>query len=223
MKDYKEISNKLYNILKESGWGNLMKGFFNSDDFIKIIKYLDEEVSNNHRFTPTLKNIFKPFQECNYNNLKVIIINEEPYDQLNIADGLAFSTQSNSMTPSELYYILNDINKTVYNNSQVLSNLNRDLTRWANQGVLLLNSSLTTVINKPGLHYNIWESFITYLIDMIKNQEIIWVFIGKTSYLEELIPEKSIKFVCECPSSMEWKSYNLFNRINENLNEKIVW
>ena len=115
------------------------------------------------RFTPPLKDIFKAFEECPYDKLKIIIVSQDPYPSFGIADGIAFSCSKTNDIQPNLKFILEEINKTVYDN-QIISK-DPDLKRWSNQGVLLLNTALTTTIGKSGQHYNIWKPFIAYLFD----------------------------------------------------------
>lgn len=119
---------------------------------------------------------------------------------------------------------------------------NPDLTRWANQGVLLLNSALTVQINKPGTHYDIWKDFMVYLIDQIcaKKDDVLFVLMGKQAetfkpYIEKPVLGASAHKVITVshPASAayqkarEWNGGHVFNDINEWLKSKdmqpITW
>jgi uracil DNA glycosylase len=68
---------KLYEMLKPSGWHDVLKGFLLSEDFVNIIKTLEECVNDNKRFTPPLKNVFRAFMECPIDTLEVIVFGQD--------------------------------------------------------------------------------------------------------------------------------------------------
>lgn len=175
---------KLIAKLQESGWGEILRLFLNSADFEQIIHKLYEEVSvYDRRFTPGLKHVFRAFEQCPWSKTKVVIIGQDPYPIANVADGVAFSCGLTGKAQPSLKYMFNAIDPNIEHNP--------DLTRWANQGVLLLNSALTVQMNKPGTHYEIWKDFMIYLIDQIsaKKDDVLFVLMGKQaetfkSYIE---------------------------------------
>jgi uracil-DNA glycosylase len=135
---------------------------------------------------------------------------------------------------ASLRYIHNAIAKTVYNDKVLAKDLSADLTPWANQGILMLNTSLTTEIGKIGKHFSIWEPFTNYVLDMINSMDksIIFVFLGKKAQeYEDLISDKHVKLYASHPASaayqkqQEWDCNDVFNKINEKLtenNQKII-
>lgn len=230
----KDIILKLADLLKESGWHNVLKGFLLSEDFDKIIFALKDQVDNDKRFTPPLKQVFRSFQECPTDDLKVVFIGQDPYPQMNVADGISFSCGNTMKKEASLRYIHNAIAKTVYNDKVLAKDLSADLTPWANQGILMLNTSLTTEIGKIGKHFSIWEPFTNYVLDMINSMDksIIFVFLGKKAQeYEDLISDKHVKLYASHPASaayqkqQEWDCNDVFNKINEKLtenNQKII-
>jgi uracil DNA glycosylase len=78
-----------------------------------------------------------------------------------------------------LSFILNEVNKTVYNGHP--GSLDPDLTRWSNQGILLLNTALTTTVGKIGQHYVIWKPFMAYIFDHLtwNNSGLVYIYMGK--------------------------------------------
>ena len=216
-----QIREKVYQNLKSHGWHNALKGFVLSDDFDKIILQLVDEANDNKRFTPPLKYAFKAFEACDFDKLRVVIIGQDPYPQLGVADGIAFSCSLTNDPQPSLKYIFKDIEKTLYPDGYVWD---PNLERWADQGVLLLNTALTTTINKPGTHQNIWKTFIVYLLDYLawNNPGLVYVFMGKKAqeYMA-LIPDNVHKLTCSHPASAaynnleEWDSGNIFKRIND--------
>lgn len=234
-----EIRDKLIEKLRPSGWVSLLKGFFQSTDFDRLLDELYLEVSDGKRFTPLLKDVFRAFEECPLKETKVIMISQDPYafmmDGVNVADGIAFSCSKTGVEQPSIKYIMDAIERTVPKDSR---NPGRDvdLKRWANQGVLTINSALTTQINKVGTHYKIWKSFITYTMDLLNAQreEYIFVFVGKKSQeLEPIIGTRHKKLFVVHPAAAayknleEWDCSDVFNKINTILTEQnkktIIW
>jgi len=129
---------------------------------------------------------------------------------------------------------LNAIKATVYPDEPVSSDY--DLTRWAEQGVLLLNSALTTTIGKPGTHYLLWRPFLLAVLDTLvwNKQGLSYTFLGKKAQeYADLVPANNHKLLVAHPASAAytgqagWDCGDMFNQINIYLmsqNEKqIVW
>lgn len=215
-----EIKLKLIERLKQSGWANKLKGFVQSSDFDKILEKLYKLRENGKRFTPPLKQVFRAFEECPIDKLKVIMIGQDPYPHLGIADGIAFSC-SNTMKPQpSLKNIFEAVDATVYDNDR--REYDPDLTRWANQGVLLLNSALTCQVDKVGSHYAIWQEFIAYTMDILNftNTGLIFVLMGKQAQeLENMIGDHHHIIKVSHPASAAytktvWDCGDMFNTCN---------
>jgi uracil-DNA glycosylase len=231
--DLDEIKQKMFEMLEPSGWGRVFKHFIFSGDFDNIIVYLAKSVNDGKRFTPPLKEVFRAFQECPYSELKVVMVGQDPYPQLGVADGIAFSCKGNREPQPSLKYLLKEINKTVYNNELISTDC--DLTRWSNQGVLMLNTALTTTVGKIGQHYNIWKPFIAYLFDYLtwNNTGLVYVYLGKqAAEWSDCINDNNYKFFVSHPASAsynntDWDSKNVFIEVNElmhkNYNTQIHW
>ena len=130
-------------------------------------------------------------------------------------------------------YILKAVNETVYDGKNDVKLADPDLTRWANQGVLMLNTALTTEVGKIGKHFNIWQPFITYLLDMLSKREqpLVWVFMGKQAQnLADLVDDHHTVLTCSHPASAAyqkqqlWDCNDVFNKVNEALiADPVVW
>lgn len=106
-----EIKDKMITKLEPSGWARVLKSFIYSKDFENIILGLLGQVKDGKRFTPTMKNWFRAFEECPYDKLKIVMLGQDPYPGLNQADGIAFSlSQTPEMQPS-LKYMLDAVRK----------------------------------------------------------------------------------------------------------------
>jgi uracil-DNA glycosylase len=171
-----EISQKLYDKVKDKGW-NKLRTFLLSSDMDDIFEKLVKEVEQGKRFTPPVKSLFTALEKCPLDSVKVVIIGQDPYPQLGVADGIAFSCSNTGKIEKSLQYMHNSIVETVdagYVGSP-------DLSNWAEQGVLMLNSALTTTIGKPGTHLELWQPFMAYLLDILAHykNDLVYVFLGK--------------------------------------------
>lgn len=111
-----------------------------------------------------------------------------------------------------------------------------NLARWSNQGILLINTALTTSIGQVGKHYGLWQPFMAFLFDILtfQNPGLIYVFMGaKAKEWSESIPENNYKIFATHPASAahnnaeKWHSGDVFNKISnlveKSFNEKIIW
>jgi len=232
--DIEEIKEKIMVKLQPSGWARVLRGFIYSKDFDNIIVELAKQAKDGKRFTPTMKNWFRAFEECPYTDIKVVIIGQDPYPGVGHADGISFSlSQTDDMQPS-LKYLLNAVNRTVYDNEQISTD--KDLTRWANQGVLMFNTALTTNVGKIGQHYLIWKPFAAYLFDWLTWHcpGLIYVYLGKKAEeWADCVNDNNYKFFVSHPAAAsytglkEWDCKNVFNEIKDilkkNNNFDIEW
>lgn len=233
-----EIQTKLCNMLEPSGWRAHLKGFILSSDFKKILDYLVNQSQEGAHFTPKIKQVFRAFTECPYSKLKVIIIGQDPYPHMvgdnTVADGIAFSCSNTKQVQPSLKYIFQEVERQMYPEGGYT--WDPDLKRWSNQGVLLLNTALTTTIGKTGTHYRVWQTFIVYVLDYLawNNPGLIYAFLGKKAQeFMDVMPDNNWKFTASHPASAahqnaeRWNSDNLFKKISyqlkRNNNLEIIW
>ncbi len=228
-----EIKQKLFDKLEPNGWGRVFKSFIFSSEFTEILSKLYQLSIADKRFTPTLKQLFRAFEECPYDDLKVVFIGQDPYPQLGVADGISFSCGNTNKVQPSLRYIFEEIERTVY--QEFPSYQDPDLTRWSKQGILMLNTALTVEVGKIGSHYDIWKPFTAYLLDSLNNYNpgLIYVYMGKKAEeWSELTNDNNYKFTVKHPASAayngsKWDSNNIFNKISklveENNGQKIIW
>jgi uracil-DNA glycosylase len=232
--EIEEIKEKIHAKLSSSGWGRVLHGFIFSKDFEIIILQLAKQARDGKRFTPTLKNIFKAFEECPYDKLKVVIIGQDPYPGIHEADGIAFSLSKAEQIQPSLQFMFDAINTTVYNGS--VESYEKDLKRWSNQGVLLLNIALTTTVGKAGQHYLIWQPFMAYLFDYLSwyCPGLVYIYMGKKAQeWSNCVNDNNYKFFISHPLSASynnlpsWDSKNVFvetkNILKKNYNFNIEW
>jgi len=160
----------------EKSWGKVLQNEFNSDYFINLKSTLINE-QNNFTIYPPSKDIFNAFNTTPFDDVKVVIIGQDPYHGFGQAHGLSFSVQDGVKFPPSLENIFKEL-KTDLN---IPYPANGNLTSWAKQGVLLLNASLTVRESDPNSHQNIgWQKFTDSVIQQLseKREGIIFLLWG---------------------------------------------
>ena len=157
-------------------WLSELKICSNLDNINAPISYIKNEIENGKEISPKIDNIFNAFKYCSFSSAKVVIFGQDPYFQRGFANGLAFSVNKNQTVPASL----RNIYKEIENDIGYVSNKDGCLENWAKQGVLLLNSSLSVEVLKPGSHSNIgWDKFIIDIIKTLnKKNKIVFILWG---------------------------------------------
>ena len=151
------------------------------DYFQDLKKFIVNEYDTKSVY-PRKGDIFKCFELTDFNNVKVVILGQDPYHQVNQAHGLCFSVNKGIKVPPSLVNIYKEINSDL--GLDIPSHGN--LTKWANEGVLLLNTIMTVVDSKPMAHKNKgWEIFTDTIIKSINEKEEPVVFLLWGSYAKE--------------------------------------
>lgn len=194
--------------------------------FQELWSFLEKQYQQKNIF-PKKEQIFRCFEYFNVEQLKVVIVGQDPYYVKGYANGLAFAVNNDCKTPKSLINIFKEIqNEFHYQNS------NKTLTNWAKQGVLLLNKTLTVEENKPNSHANIgWQYFLNNLINYLNNlpQTIVFTLWGnQAQQLKPFINTKKHKIVCCAhPSPLSankgFFNSNCFIKINSFLKQPIKW
>ena len=154
-------------------WDELLNEEFNSEYYKNIREFLMKEYKENVVY-PKAEDIFNSLKLTSFKDCKVVIIGQDPYHQPNQAHGLSFSVQDGVKIPPSLKNIYKEL--SVDMNIKIPST--GDLTTWAKQGVLLLNSTLTVREGKPASHKNIgWENLTNRIIEILNKKEEPVVFI----------------------------------------------
>lgn len=164
------ISNK--KVLIDDSWFTVLKDQFDLPYFKNLRDFVKQEYLNKKVF-PAPKNIFRAFNICPFDKVKVVIVGQDPYHGSGQADGLSFSVPSAFKIPPSLKNIFKEIEDDL----SIKVKEDGDLSRWANQGVLLLNSSLTVVENIPASHSGLgWEIFTDSVIKKLSEEKSGLVF-----------------------------------------------
>ena len=164
-----------------SSWKERLSDEFGKPYFDALTNFVKTEYQANTIFPPG-KEIFRAFDCCDFDQVKVVIIGQDPYHSPGQANGLCFSVRNGIRMPPSLLNIfkeiLNDIGKPIPASG--------DLERWANQGVLLLNATLTVRASAPGSHQNKgWETFTDAVIRKISEEKEHIVFLLWGAYAQK--------------------------------------
>ncbi len=154
-------------------WDVVLKDMFDSVDFKEFYKHI-EDLYENDIIYPSKDNLFNALKLTPYKDVKVVIVGQDPYHGEGEAHGLSFSVQEGIKLPPSL----KNIYKEIYDDLGIVEPNSGDLTKWAKQGVLLLNASLTVKKDCPASHSKIgWQLLTDYIIRKLNTKEEPIVFI----------------------------------------------
>ncbi len=178
----------------EESWKNVLMQEFESDYFAKLKEFLIEE-KKKYIVYPPGKQIFTAFNLTPFNNVKVVILGQDPYHGEGQAHGLCFSVQDGIKPPPSLINIYKEIEDDIGIKMNVTKG---SLEKWAQQGVLLLNATLTVRANNAGSHQNKgWEIFTDNVIKILSEQkkEIIFILWGNFAQAKESLIDKNKHYI----------------------------
>ena len=210
------IISKIKEKVSSSDWAPILNPWLDSTDHYNVVKALKSANESGVRFTPRYGDAYNAFLHCPVDQLKVVMIGQDPYPQPDVADGIAFSCSKKGKPEASLRYIFKALDTP---------DANPDLRRWADQGVLLLNTAMTVEVNNVGSHYDMWKPFMSSLLTEISNlmPDIIVVGLGKKAQEWLSYFPFGTKLEVSHPASAAyrkggtWDHQNVFNRINEYL------
>ncbi len=216
----------------ENNWDIVLKEEYNKD-YLKdlYIKVLDEY--KHQEIFPKYEDLFTAFKLTDFNNIKIVILGQDPYHDINQAHGLSFSVKKGIKLPPSLKNIYKEI-ETEY--SIKMPEDYGDLSFWAQQGVLLLNTSLTVRAHMPASHKNIgWEKFTDAVIKKIDSEKenVVFILWGAHAIKKQKLITNKNHLILSSPHPSPLSSYrgffnnNHFKLANEFLEknkvEKINW
>lgn len=192
----------------ESSWNRILENEFKKSYFKDLMAFINQEYGTNLVY-PAQKKIFAAFDYTPFDNLKVVLIGQDPYHGDCQANGLCFSVDKNIKLPPSLKNIFKEINSDL----GIETPQNGNLDRWAKQGVLMLNATLTVRANSPGSHQKMgWETFTNAVINIINEQkkDIVFILWGAYAQKKGLIIDKNKHFVVESAHPSPFSAYNGF-------------
>lgn len=165
----------------EDSWKRVLQGEFDKDYFAQLTTFVRQEYARTVIYPPA-REIFNAFDHCPFDKVKVVILGQDPYHEPGQANGLCFSVAPGTQMPPSLVNIFKEIQSDLGKPMPA----NGDLTRWAEQGVLLLNATLTVQAHYAGSHQRRgWETFTDAVIRLLAEQREHLVFILWGSYAQQ--------------------------------------
>ncbi len=219
------------NVQIAENWKKLLHNEFEKPYFHSLVQFVKKEYSQHTCFPPG-KEIFAAFDSCQLDDLKVVILGQDPYHNYNQANGLCFSVREGISFPPSLQNIF----KEVADDTGTSIPASGDLTRWANQGVLLLNATLTVRAHQAGSHQNQgWEVFTDSVIETIskETEHVVFILWGSFAQKKANLIDAQKHCILKAPHPSPLSSYrgffgcHHFTKANDYLvskgKERIVW
>jgi len=213
-------------------WQDIIKQEQKKEYYKKLEKEIDRRYETTTVF-PAKDKIFTAFSLTPIDKLKVVILGQDPYHKVGQAHGLAFSTPANIKNPPSMQNILKEINNE-YNNESICHD--GDLTSWAKQGILLINTIFTVEESKAKSHHKLgWEIFTNNIIKYISNncQDVVFLLWGNDAISKQKLINKSKHHILTSVHPSPLSAYRGFfgcnhfkatNEILEKLDkEPIIW
>ena len=166
----------------EQSWKDVLAGEFEKDYFARLTQFVKEEYNSGTPIYPPARLIFNAFDHCPFDKVKVVILGQDPYHGAGQANGLCFSGNQGITFPPSLLNIFKEIQDEL--GTPIPQD--GDLTRWSEQGVLLLNATLTVRASQAGSHQKRgWEEFTDAAIRELASRRSGIVFILWGSYAQK--------------------------------------
>ncbi|MFA5998090.1 MAG: uracil-DNA glycosylase [Candidatus Paceibacterota bacterium] len=186
------------NVKIDPSWAKHLAGEFEKSYFAELTAFVKQEYKDGVVY-PAPKNIFRAFDLCPFDKVKVVILGQDPYHGEKQANGLAFAVDEETRVPPSLQNIFKEIQSDF---GKPLVHTDGDLTRWAKQGVLLLNATLTVRAHTAGSHQEKgWEQFTDAVIHTLSQERAGLVFMlwGNYAKAKGAHIDRSKHLVLEAP------------------------
>lgn len=191
-----------------NNWDNILNDVFESNKYKMLLEFLKEEYANKTIY-PSFENIYTALKLTDYDDVRVVIIGQDPYHEPNQAHGLAFSVLDGIKLPPSL----KNIYKEIETDLGIKMSNNGNLTKWANQGVLLLNNVLTVRAHEANSHKKMgWEYVTDQIVKKLNDREkpIIFVFWGNNAKSKENLVTNPNHIILKAPHPSPLSAYHGF-------------
>ncbi len=192
----------------EESWKEILASEFDKSYFMELKEFLTEEKAKYTVYPPGSK-IFNAFQLTPFNQVRVVILGQDPYHGPGQAHGLCFSVPQGIIPPPSLVNIFKEIEKDLGLPIPGGGNLEK----WARQGVLLLNATLTVRANQPGSHQKRgWENFTHAVISKLSEKRVGLIFLlwGKYAQEKESLIDTNRHYILKAAHPSPFSAYNGF-------------
>ena len=178
----------------EASWKEVLSNVFKSSYFLQTAAHIKTELATGAKIFPAGNNIFNAFNQTTFENVKVVLLGQDPYHGIGQAMGLSFSVPKGVKPPPSLVNIFKELKSDI----GLPIPTHGDLTPWAKQGVLLLNAVLTVRENEPASHAKIgWMHFTDAVIKKISDEKkgIVFLLWGKFAEQKQILIDETKHFV----------------------------
>ncbi len=191
-----------------NSWDLYLKEEYEKEYFKELLDFVNKEYQEKTIYPPKSE-IFNAFRHTKYENLKVVILGQDPYHGENEAQGLSFSVNNNIKRPPSLQNIFKEIEEDL----KIKISQNNSLVPWAEQGVLLLNSVLTVIKDSPASHQKKgWEIFTDNVIKIIneKKEPVVFILWGNYARSKKSLITNANHYIIESPHPSPFSARNGF-------------
>ena len=189
-------------------WDEILKGLFESEKYLSIRKFLAKEYSEREIY-PSMYDIFNAFKITPYKSVKAVILGQDPYHEPNQAHGLCFSVKEGVKLPPSLVNIYKEIKSDI----GITQPNSGNLTKWANEGILLLNTTLTVRRGQANSHKDCgWTWFTDEVIKLLskRDEPIVFILWGGNARSKKPLIDRSKHFIIESAHPSPLSAYNGF-------------
>ena len=194
----------------EPSWKAVLKNEFTKPYFQQVVTFLKTEKATGKIIYPPGALIFNAFNQTPFSKLKVVVLGQDPYHGNGQAHGLSFSVPNGIKPPPSLVNIFKEIESDI---GIAMPLQYGNLTRWAEQGVLLLNAALTVRANEPFSHANFgWADFTDAVIQKISDEKtgIIFLLWGKFAQAKQILIDETKHFVLKAAHPSPFSAHTGF-------------
>ncbi len=205
---FSDTTTTTTNIQIEPSWKKVLQGEFTKPYFESLRTFVRDSYLSKKIF-PKPQHVFQAFSKCPFDSVKVVIIGQDPYHGEGQAIGLSFAVHEGTALPPSLKNIF----KEIESDTGVIPEKNGDLGRWAEQGVLLLNATLTVEAGKPGSHQGMgWEKFTDAVIQTISDsrEHVVFILWGNYAKQKVVLIDCAKHFIIESPHPSPFSAHNGF-------------
>ena len=187
----------------EESWKKVLADFFEKEEFKRLAEFVRSEYLNKKVYPPP-KDLFRAFNETPFDKVKVVILGQDPYHNPGQAHGLAFSVPKGTPAPPSLQNIFKEICDELPDSPscKLPEKEKTDLSRWARQGVFLLNAVLTVLKNSPTSHAGKgWEDFTDFVIKTLSKEKenLVFMLWGAYARSKKALIDESKHLILEAP------------------------
>ncbi len=193
----------------EPSWKEKLKDEFEKPYFAELAAFVKDEYKSATVY-PSPKFLFRAFELTPFDTVKVVILGQDPYHGKGQANGLCFAVNDGEKLPPSLQNIFKEIESDL---GKPIENRSGDLSRWAEQGVLLLNATLTVRAATPGSHQNKgWEQFTDAVIRILskEREHLVFILWGNYARAKGASIDRTKHLVIESPHPSPFSAYNGF-------------